>query len=425
MPEGIAELGESLLARAKETNKRRAKESRREAYKIAFATGAVGLTNNILNRRAEQFLQNEQVLAVKGRYKANADQAAQILGIQEKADAEGVTIEDYFYKNRYLPAMEAEYQAKYGDEGFTTSSYMPQLMGEARRLARAEATEFQEALSIANSLPSYEEAATNLNSLVAPPRNAGQALVTGVTDFFRGRDSSVVRQDILDRIDREGKIQSDSAKVAFSKVLQDSGASAAAEFADHFEGGKHAEDTVSEMIQFNLVGDDLVTTTIKTATDWKGNSIVTLGDTKTVHTAIDPTDAQSVAELANTIRNQVNIQQLAVNTLTRDAYANWQSALSSEGINAANLRDGDNWHRAGELYSNLTSDPQNVKDEVSANNVAANQQALFEVFANTISALEKDPTKLKEFMAQLQEWSYEWNQVQVPTNPGSSSYGDL
>lgn len=227
----ISELGESLLARARSNNEMRAKRNRRQAYNIAFGTAAVGLLNNQLTKRADQFLQKEQVLAAKARYKATADQAAQIYKIRDAAATNNQSMEDYFYESRYLPALQDAYTAKFGEE-FTKESYLPQMQAEARRLAAAEAVEFEDALRMADGVPSLDQASRNIDSLVAPPRNAGEALLGKVGEFISGKSGEDVRSEILQRVEEEGLIKNQSAKIVFDKILADGGASAAVDWID-------------------------------------------------------------------------------------------------------------------------------------------------------------------------------------------------
>ena len=271
MPEGIAVLGESLLGRAKETNKRRAKANRREAYKIAFGTGAAKLANNALARKSAQFLQQERVLAAKARYKATADQASQIYSIRDAAAEKNQTMEDFFYENKYLPALKTEYEAQFGKE-FTVDSYSQQMNEEARRLSVGEAAEFNVALTAANKVPTLGEASKNIDSLVSPPRNVGEAMVSGVSNFFKGKTSGDVRNEILDRVESDGIIRNESVKIAFDSILRDSGASAAADWARTLDKSEFKDNVViTDVIDYVVNDNEVILNKHKIATDHQGN----------------------------------------------------------------------------------------------------------------------------------------------------------
>jgi len=371
MPEGIAVLGESLLGRAKETNKRRNKANRREAYKIAFGTGATSLLNKTLARKSDQFLQQEKVLAAKARYKATADQASQIYSIRDAAAEKNQTMEDFFYENKYLPALQQEYAAKFGNK-FTTASYAPQMNAEARRLSVAEASEFETAVTAADKVPSLEEASKNIDSLIAPPRNAGEALISKVGGFFSGKSSNDVSQEILQRVDEDGLLKNQAAKGVFDAILADSGASAAADWAGNLDAANfEPNDIVTQTHVLQVVGDNLVMASVDEVKHFDGSTdLVKNGEGNFVTKEVIPVgklDAARVDDMSHKQRVSTNVSGLADTFLTPDGVAALADLMSTNNLNFTNVYDSqENLNQVSQMFTRLLVDPNNVKDPEKA-----------------------------------------------------------
>ena len=85
----IDDLGFSLLERKGEQSRRARKEARRaEKYALIGGVAQLGLgfANKVLEKKAESWMQNEDVLANKLAYKRSYDDASQTLKDGEAAD---------------------------------------------------------------------------------------------------------------------------------------------------------------------------------------------------------------------------------------------------------------------------------------------------------------------------------------------------
>ena len=107
----IDDLGFSLLERKGEQSRRARKEARR-AEKYALIGGAVqlglGFANKALEKKAESWMQNEDVLANKLAYKRSYDDASQTLTDWDTASKSVGGVRGYLL-NQVTPQIKAEY----------------------------------------------------------------------------------------------------------------------------------------------------------------------------------------------------------------------------------------------------------------------------------------------------------------------------
>lgn len=410
--QGIAVLGESLLARTRERNKRSAKKQRRETYKAALIKGGIGLINNVLATKANNFLQSEKVLAAKAKYRSGAQQSQEIFNMKKAAMENNQTMEEFFFENRYLPAVTAEYQSKYGDE-FTPQSYSPQIRSEALKLARQEAVEFKDALKFANEMPSFEQAVSNLDALVSPPRSIGQAMMRKVGSVFTGRTHGDVADEILDRVIAGGGIKNQSVQIAFDKILQDQGTSAAADFVDSLDTANfEANETVAVKTQVATSNDgNIFFITSETITDDRGN-VRTRGEPKTnqIHMSTENKD-----RIAADLIKAADPYGWANETLSEAGYSQYVADLRGKGVTTQNISDPRNAAIAADVYAGLAENINFLKQPALDQANAQTMSAIMQMLPNLFGQLEgeEDIEAMLELVRQIGILTNEANSASI------------
>ena len=379
----IKELGESLLGRQQRRNDRQYDQSRREAYKIALATAGVGLVNEQLKVKATEFMASEPVLAQKAKYRAAVAQAKTIADMNEDIMATNQTPEEYFMNTRYLPQMEEQYKAQYGTQ-FVPESYLPLLREKASELARAEAETFSESLRVAQALPDYETAMSEINSVVLPPTSAGGGLLRKVKGLFSGRTEDDFRREALDKVEEQGLIRNESVREAFDKVNRLQGIDEAINFVKRLNtsGFKETQKVVvdTKIMADNSGGFGIFNT--ETTSDGDGNTI----STRTTHERIEGLgDEEKKQKVIDAIIAQADIPNLARQTLNPRGAALLARRLNENGLNLVSVRTPEDFSKVSSIYQDITTNPENLKDDAVD---AAIMAAVAEVLGATEGGLK-------------------------------------
>ena len=112
---GIANLGESLLGDIRKRNEEQAKRQEKIARNTALGKlavkGGLAIGNKLLEEQANNFFQNEQMLAATATQNKAMTNASQLFSLQKQAEDQGMTVSDYKF-SQVRPIFEARLKEK-------------------------------------------------------------------------------------------------------------------------------------------------------------------------------------------------------------------------------------------------------------------------------------------------------------------------
>lgn len=392
----IKELGESLLQRQRDRNDQIYNRSRKEAYKLALGTAGVGLLNDTLVRKAQQFMVSEPMMAQKAKYRAATAQAQNIVNMNNQIIESGFSPEQYFMNTRYLPMMEEEWKATYGEQ-FVPTAYLPQLREEAQRLAKEEATRFTEALAAAQSLPDYETAISSLTALTIPPTNAGQSLLQKVKGIFTGKSADDFRRDAIARVEEQGLIKNDTFRALFNTMSEDEGIDAAVNFVrrldtrgfteatnlerktEIFKNDDGSYDVISTVVAKDGTGDVTVTRDRMDAPT-RTDEVVQFADgtpyiverrtsegrTEVVDIRSDPISIdtpEGQMQMAKSLMDMSNPNSIAQDTLNARGYLEYTRLLNERGLSGTDIRTPEQFAAVNDVLQSISANLDWLKDD--------------------------------------------------------------
>lgn len=424
----IAPLGESLIERQRQTRKRTQKRAERNAWKAGLANAGVNLINRSLQDKAQQFLQSEPAMAVKAKFRSASEQAERVLNMRQEAMQQGLSMPEYFMKTRYLPEVTAEFASQYGSQ-YRPESYASQLRDIAWDLSNKEAQEYEIALAKALEVPAWDQVEGNLDRIMMPPANAGEALIGKIRGIFGGKPPEQIQQEILERLDQEGTIKNDNLRQYFDKVLVNHGLDEAVARVRALDASGFDENSkITQQVSISTAGGRIALNTIQLVEDGKGNTTASVVDTK-VH-EMPETKEERVTVLRD-IMNDVDIEAVARETFTNEAYAVFTEMLGERQIDAANARkvvstaDGGyvapNWEIMGQVYSQLAQNPANLRNDRHADRMANVMGLLASHLSNAFAASEGDPEEFMKELMKLAEFSNTLSGFLLP--PSSIEFG--
>lgn len=425
----IKELGESLLTRQQTRNDRQYKESKREAYKIGLATAGVGMINEHLKNKAVQFLTSEPVLAQKAKYRAAVAQADRIGAMHATIQESGKTAEEWFLENRYMPAMEEQYKAKFGTE-FVPQSYLPSLRAKAYELSQQEASNFSEALAAAQTVPDLETAMQQADSVLVPPTNAGASLFGKIKGLLSGKTEDDYRRESLERVEAMQPMANESVRTAFDKVSRLQGYEAAVEFVQRLDTSGFEKNQKVE-VKTDLIADPnkngILAVSIETITDDLGNNISQKVTHELIETLANPEEKD---RLFRQVVDKADFPNLAEKTLTPAANSMFARRLNERGLNMLDIADATQFREISRVYQDVASNKQNLRDDVRAEGftemmsagLAASERFLSDITATEIQREGSTPESIMQVAIDAIDTVFDSNQyinsfdaVETPT----------
>lgn len=355
----IKELGESLLQRAQTRNDRQYEKSRREAYKIALGEVGIGLANTMVKQKAAEFMTSEAVLSQKAKYRALVNQSTNISALNDDIIESKQSPEDYFFSGKYLPRMEEEFKAQYG-ETKVPQSYLPTLREKARELAKREAEAFSDALSIAQALPDYDTAMTEINSIVMPPTNVGSMFVNKIRGALSGRSQQDFKDEAIAKV--EGLIKNDSYRAVFNNVVESDGIDEAVRFVKQLDSSGYTDkETITEKTEIMSNGKGGFTIFITPSiVDGSGNT--TSGETRTKRLDAVQTPEEKAALIKGVV-DTANLPEFSTKVLTPAAAALFNAELRDSGLSLTNIRTEEDFSKISGILTDYTSVATNLNDE--------------------------------------------------------------
>lgn len=214
----IEQFGESLLTdirkRREDEQRRMRKREEREAM-LGLGVGlAAKIGNEMLANKTSNFLNNEQVWTATQAQKQARTNSASLLNIQNSINSSGGDARSWAAKNM-MPEFQARAEEILADE-YTGAAgpYQELVRSKVDELADQWANDYQEALSLSNSIANEDDftSMVALNAKKARPANIGSYVTRGLSNLFGGKSQDDVRQEALRAI-TEGRMADNANKL--------------------------------------------------------------------------------------------------------------------------------------------------------------------------------------------------------------------
>ena len=374
----IDSFAKSLIADAKKKNKERERDELKNAFGSMFGTligsGIKSVVDSKLEQKKNAFLQNEQVLATKLKYKSAVNDASTFLDTQKKIRESGKNAEDYFFDVLKPLYKETALTTGVGadnkplDAGISGNERLFQLnLHDALRpKAKELAEKHREGLKIAQTLGEYKDFNTFVNTKIknVRPENLTDAAVNTFRNLFSGKSTAEQEEEVL--------------KLIRSGVLS-TNAKAMADFNEEYKNSRSAirsfnfMDALNQDIIDKIIAEepDVVTeTTGKFQT--QGDQVFLVTNTKTTNKLtgeVTDTPKRELVSLSDdpvTLAKQfkaiADVQKIATDLLTPAANASYRRKLIDNDINLLQIKNYDEYSKATKFLNLYASDEQNLKN---------------------------------------------------------------
>jgi len=411
----IDEFGSALLARQRSRVAQQEDERRREQKRTQkYAIGAVGaqLANNFLQKRAEDFMNSEEINAQQALYKTASRNADRVLRLDESIFNSGMTPEDYFYDQMRPQFEERASQYVSPDRFGPAGAYSAMAEEEVRKLAQERATQFQEALAKANSLVDEEdfEAMLELNAKNARPTNILSYLDSAARRVFSDRSTEDIDAQALESIKSSLESRSADALNVFMDEYNRTGNLVSSFDFTNFVVPEVTEDELYEIVNtehdYTIVNNQMVGTVTETLRNRNTGALRT--PQPRVTDTIDLRTTTPVAELergmVKEFQSNFNLATDVRNQLTTQAFANYVRELDELELNPANIETAAQYNQVASIYAKYATDPLNLKDEIRD----SIQSETLDILINSateieavLAEMEQDPEQREILMQQL------------------------
>jgi len=411
----IDEFGSALLARQRSRVAQQEDERRREQKRTQkYAIGAVGaqLANNFLQKRAEDFMNSEEINAQQALYKTASRNADRVLRLDESIFNSGMTPEDYFYDQMRPQFEERASQYVSPDRFGPAGAYSAMAEEEVRKLAQERAAQFQEALAKANSLVDEEdfEAMLELNAKNARPTNILSYLDSAARRVFSDRSTEDIDAQALESIKSSLESRSADALNVFMDEYNRTGNLVSSFDFTNFVVPEVTEDELYEIVNtehdYTIVNNQMVGTVTETLRNRNTGALRT--PQPRVTDTIDLRTTTPVAELergmVKEFQSNFNLATDVRNQLTTQAFANYVRELDELELNPANIETAAQYNQVASIYAKYATDPLNLKDEIRDSIASETLDVLInagiEVEA-VLAEMEQDPDQRQKLMDDL------------------------
>lgn len=224
-----SELGASLLAETRERNKKLSEEARRRARKDTWkALGAkvlIGATNDLLERRQQEFLTNEDNLRAKLEMKTANDFASKISG-EDAAANEFAGGADAYWTAKAKPMVEEWMNANYSESTSNAATYerYKNILASSygQELKKNHAETFK-------ATKNFLEETGGLENYTATMKRQKPTTISGFVGNFIGKATGILEKD--DAVLTAKQFENEANKLdAFHDAYSKLGSSSLAEF---------------------------------------------------------------------------------------------------------------------------------------------------------------------------------------------------
>lgn len=213
----IRELGESLLQRTRDRNRKNFERGRREAYKIALLQGGVNLFKNSLKNKANNFMNSEPAMAARVKQRQGVEDAQFFREQQDAIDASGMTAVG-FYTKQMLPQAKILADEQVREEGLNTDQYAAYLRQEVTKLAEQRAQTQSAGFAAAREVVSPEDFAAFQALSVQRSTSTSNWVTSTIGKIFGGKNQQELDRLTIDAISNSDMVQK-SATVSAIKAI--------------------------------------------------------------------------------------------------------------------------------------------------------------------------------------------------------------
>ena len=219
----IENYAKSLISDARSRNKQQGKDELKGALGLAFGTLlGKGIQRGIetnLESKKNKFLQNEELLTSKIKYKTAVNNGASFIEDQSKINDSGKSATEWFYeqmeptfKQRALQELPPEIS---GEERLFEQTIHSSLMPEAQK----RAGQHEQGLLLAQQLDTFENFNTSVDAKIKKlmPESLMDAAVGSATRLFSGKTKAEQEMEVLKAIQTGQMSKSADAMIAFNE----------------------------------------------------------------------------------------------------------------------------------------------------------------------------------------------------------------
>lgn len=402
----IAQLGESLLGDIRKRNEENAKRQEKIARNTALGKlaikGGMAIGNKLLEDQANNFFQNEQMLAATATQNKAITNAQNLMSIQKKAEAQGMSVKDYKFE-QVRPEFEARLKEKLpanlaGDvEGFNAL-----VSKEAMRYVDEWDKKYQEGIEIAGGLGNAQdfESMLKLNAGKVVSENVGSWATKNFMRLFSGKSNDdIQREAVLAIADNEMVDNAEKLNLFMEEYALTNNVNEAKRFADIVippEKVKGTETTTENEKIINAGGKAIVVTEIVTENPTTGKKTIKYKKNEQNAPAITVLNAEDVAtvdaKVTNSLMSTFNFGTNARDELTTKAYAGFVREAKAQNIMPTAPKTVAEYTALTELYTKYAEEPNNLADSAREAQVLSMQDVLM-----------GDGIELKAFIASMTE----------------------
>lgn len=400
----IAQLGESLLGDIRKRNEENAKRQEKIARNTALGKlaikGGLAIGNKLLEDQANNFFQNEQMLAATAAQNKAMTNAQSLMAIQKKAEAQGMSVKDYKFE-QVRPEFEARLKEKLpanlaGDvEGFNAL-----VSKEAMKYVDEWDKKYQEGIKIAGGLGNAQdfESMLKLNAGKVVSEDVGSWAAKNFMRLFSGKSNDdIQREAVLAIADNEMVDNAEKLNLFMEEYALTNNVNEAKRFADIVIPEKDKAGTPvttrNEKIM-NAGGKALLVTEIVTENPTTGKKTVTYAKNEKgapAITVLDPEDVDTIdAKAAKTLMSTFNFGTNARDELTTKAYASFVREAKAQNIMPTAPKTVTEYNALTEIYTKYATESSNLADRGRESQILAMQEILM-----------GDGIELKSFIASM------------------------
>lgn len=357
----ITPVAESLLA--DQRSRRRDEDNDKNIWKSLAVSLGVGIGNRLLEKRANEFNSNAQIMAAKAKNQTDYEDKLRIKQTRDTIAASNKGTATYFADLMYNDMLAAEMKRQEGHK-LTQSgkdALALSVRSRAGELGAERARLFEESEKAAESVISPEDFEKRIVLANSRPRN----VVDWLADKITFKDQKEADAVAIEGLRRSGEYPGEQMDFFINAFDQSGNWSDAAELTDAVFEKKDKDKVVKTMVQQMQDGTLMAITTSQAVNadgQPEGNPTVSKQSLGNYGKGSDPQ-----AEAVRDINKFGRFLDQAAKHLTPEARADLTAELSKQGIVATNFKSPDEVSIAFNLLGDYHNNVNNLKDEFKEN----------------------------------------------------------
>ena len=375
----IDTYAKSLISDVRKQNKQKERDALKSSFGLLagklIGKGVKSFVETNLEKKKNAFLQNEQLLATKLKYKSAINSGAAFIQDQNKINEAGGDSINYFYEK-----MKPFYEERLKTELDPTISGNERLFGQAvydnlMPLAKQRAEEHEKGLEIAQGLGTFKDFNTTIDNKIKAiaPTNIIDATVNSVSNMFSGKTKAEQEMEILKAIQSGQLSKNADVMIAFNERYKEtkdvlkSYDYATLLTADTIEkiAAEESDITVNTKNEYKQLGDTTALVTTTETTD------KVTGNVNTTVSKQDIAEQKDPLKVAKELQSINNITNLAKDLLTPPAFSDFAKTIQDNNLNLFNIKSPTEYHKISSYLSQYSSNKNNLKDPFKDNVILA------------------------------------------------------